>query len=546
MEEMPEGGEGNETHCGDEFLLSSFWRKRFEQIEAEASRVSAELQRERNQRALLEEQAIKVKEAEAARVRLLEQELSEAAIKWESEMKQRAKLEELLRTKESTSSLANNKKCTHAYDSNGMHLSHFSLPTASRPSPDDGLIAQTPNRAFPHKPRSVSFIDNKHIRDSAGRVTGATLMEGVSFDQKVAMDNRSRNRHSSRGGSGLDRKVAVDDRSRKRNTTRRGRGVLQQKIAIDHRSRNRARPNPAPNPSHTRVALEFGPLLNSPTVDPPISVMDPINEGQDSYRSRSEEEATVQHPNMESEQPLVARLVHESSTLPSTVATVINTKRRSIMNGIKALVLATVVAIITGITVRYTRQDRKLGIHTSSPTSSQEPSMSPSSFPSASPSTGLFGFLVQHSFDNGAALMTAGSAQQKAMDWLLNISAFSTLNYDLLQQYVLATLYHSTSGNQWTITEYYQRQRLSGNLYLVDLSQDWLNNTDFCNWQGVLCDQLGEMTSLQLRSNRLFGSIPAELAFLDQSLSKIPDMKLLFCHDESAHVCCSFLVCRNS
>jgi hypothetical protein len=114
------------------------------------------------------------------------------------------------------------------------------------------------------------------------------------------------------------------------------------------------------------------------------------------------------------------------------------------------------------------------------------------------------------------------------MDWLTASGFSRNFDYESLQYFVLATLYYSTFGNQWTSTEYFERQRLFANS--ADFSQDWLNITGFCSWLGVLCNDEGAITSLQLRSNRLIGSIPAELAVLDQSLSKFPEMLMyLFC-----------------
>ncbi len=212
------------------------------------------------------------------------------------------------------------------------------------------------------------------------------------------------------------------------------------------------------------------------------------------------------------EDPLVAHLVEEPSPLPTTRGIVIDTKQRRLMNALWASTLATVVATITSIAVVYTRPNGTSVTGTQSPTSSLEPSASPSLFPSASPSTSLFGFLAERgSYDNGAALSIHGSPQQQAMNWL-NTSAL--LDYQLLQTYVLATLYYATLGDQWT----------SSGDHSTFLSTDW----NCCDWKGVRCNSNGDVYSLNLSSNRLIGSIPAELAVLDKSLSKVPDFML--CH----------------
>ncbi len=129
------------------------------------------------------------------------------------------------------------------------------------------------------------------------------------------------------------------------------------------------------------------------------------------------------------EKPLVASLVE---ALPGTVGTVIDTKRRRLINVIVALSLVAAVALVASLAVLYTRPGGKLVTVTISPTLSLEPSTSPSSFPSTSPSTELFAFLAERAFDHGQALATLGSPQQMTMDWL-NISMFPTLDYHLLQ-----------------------------------------------------------------------------------------------------------------
>ena len=75
-------------------------------------------------------------------------------------------------------------------------------------------------------------------------------------------------------------------------------------------------------------------------------------------------------------------------------------------------------------------------------------SLAPSNNPSASPSKRLFGFLAEHSFDNGTALSTNGSSQQKAMTWVEQSSVFNiTTDYIVLQFYALAVFYYATGEN---------------------------------------------------------------------------------------------------
>ena len=124
--------------------------------------------------------------------------------------------------------------------------------------------------------------------------------------------------------------------------------------------------------------------------------------------------------------------------------------------GCGAFVLAGIVAAVTSVAVVYTRPSPKSV--TKAPTQSLEPSVSPSDIPSMSPSTTLFGYLALYSPDFGHALHTTGSPQQQAMDWLTKNTQI-ILGSELLQKYVLATLYYATFGNQWLNTVNYQLQR---------------------------------------------------------------------------------------
>ena len=165
-----------------------------------------------------------------------------------------------------------------------------------------------------------------------------------------------------------------------------------------------------------------------------------------------------------------------------------------------------------------------------SPTSSPIPSAVPSCIPTSSPSTALLGFLAANSFDGGSALDIPGSPQQMALDWLVNVSGIFDMDYYLLQNYALVTLYFETAGKQWISTEDFDTKRsvLQSSTTVDDefFKGEWLNVTPsvnplgFCNWLGVMCNDNQEIDSLMLSGSQLKGSIPAELGILRKSLSK--------------------------
>ncbi len=401
----------------------------------------------------------------------------------------------------------------------------------------------TPNVTTSDQPRHNSFLDRKNamanrgskqtaVSGNASRIAMDGQYGGRRGFKKWATHNRSSGQASARG-SFFNLKLAVASRRKKGNSAGNLEGTGR-RTADNWLERGTM--DSSENIGDTAAPSEREGVLRQPlrTTDtsmsftdnaiPPMSVSryalnEELNEEEAHSQFRSAEETKAEDNETGGDQPIVAHLVDESPPLISTIGTVVDTKRHRIMTALKAFFLAAIVAIVTSISVVYTRPDGKSV--TPSPTSSLEPSASPSSIPSASPSTGMFGFLAAHSFDDGLALSTPGTAQRNAMDWL-KMNVRPTFDYEFLQYYVLATLYYSTFGNQWTSTEYYQLQRLSANPDTsADFSKDWLNNTSLCDWQGVLCNNLGEINSLQLSSNRLFGLIPSELAVLDRSLSKI-------------------------
>ena len=214
-------------------------------------------------------------------------------------------------------------------------------------------------------------------------------------------------------------------------------------------------------------------------------------------------------------------------------------QQRRIRTMVGTLIIASIIAVAVAVPVVLTRPGPPAA--TFSPSSSPVPSVTPSFFPTASPSihpswspssspsSGLFGFLVANSFDGGTMLAIAGSSQQRAMDWLLEVFGQPDMNYYILQTYALVTLYFETYGRQWISTVDSDEKRLELGSFVrkdSDYIGEWLNITSsvnpngFCNWQGVLCNNIREIESLNLSSNRLYGSLPAELGMLHQSLSK--------------------------
>jgi hypothetical protein len=78
-------------------------------------------------------------------------------------------------------------------------------------------------------------------------------------------------------------------------------------------------------------------------------------------------------------------------------------------------------------------------------------------------------------------------AANQALIW---VSTGSTSNEtDLLQRFLLAYLYFSTSGSQWETQTY------------------WLGEEDVCTWYGLFCGDGAIMKSIELDSNSLLGQV---------------------------------------
>ncbi len=101
--------------------------------------------------------------------------------------------------------------------------------------------------------------------------------------------------------------------------------------------------------------------------------------------------------------------------------------------------------------------------------------------------------------------IVAGSVQELAYNWLKDIDTTTACDGTtaLLERYVLAIYYYSTSGDDWN--------RNSG----------WLSSSNHCiNWFGISCNNDGRVESISMNENNVDGIIPSELGLL-LSLSRI-------------------------
>jgi hypothetical protein len=127
----------------------------------------------------------------------------------------------------------------------------------------------------------------------------------------------------------------------------------------------------------------------------------------------------------------------------------------------------------------------------------------PSSTPPDSQNTELLQFLIANSLDEGEAVLSDATPQNKAYKWLLT-NAFLTIYSDeqILTRYGLATFFYATNGpTTW-------------DSFIRD--DGWLTDASECEWGSTANNQCtkGVYTSLTLDFVGVSGTIPRELGLL--------------------------------
>jgi hypothetical protein len=140
----------------------------------------------------------------------------------------------------------------------------------------------------------------------------------------------------------------------------------------------------------------------------------------------------------------------------------------------------------------------------------RESPQAPTSTPAPTIDTSLEGLknlILDASPDTRPAFDTLDSPQSLALDWLSKNQLLATYTSDqVLQRFVMSTLYFSTGGESW-------KKR--------DL---WLSDSDECEWwssetQSDACNESGQIDKIDLEDNGLSGSLPwNELAILGPQL----------------------------
>ena len=119
--------------------------------------------------------------------------------------------------------------------------------------------------------------------------------------------------------------------------------------------------------------------------------------------------------------------------------------------------------------------------------------------------------------DSLGAISNETSPQFKAMEWLSEDPNYRAYSFDsVIQRWVLATLYFSTSGDLW--------KRKRGQVRLSH-STDWLTYSHECKWYSThyhnTCDKNGKIVTIHLANCGLVGTLPTELGLLSDHLKNL-------------------------
>ena len=182
------------------------------------------------------------------------------------------------------------------------------------------------------------------------------------------------------------------------------------------------------------------------------------------------------------------------------------------------LLIFVLVAAIIGVIVYFVavrdsdENDTSIDVNQSkdsSPSSTPVPSYPPTT--DFSPED-VQGFLISKAREVGGepAFSDDASPQTDALLWVLGNQRLGSYSPDqIVQRFVLATVYFSAGGNNW--------KNVDG--WLSDLSEcDWYSSDS----DSSICNSRDEITEIDLDSNNLAGILPwAELALLSSQLQTI-------------------------
>jgi len=166
----------------------------------------------------------------------------------------------------------------------------------------------------------------------------------------------------------------------------------------------------------------------------------------------------------------------------------------------------------------------------------------PSAAPTSSPTFACNNMSPTERYQNILAILAAvteekllsdsTSPQARALQWITTEDEARVCPSDiesLIQRYAIATLYFSTTGEDWrycsaepSSSECPEGEEkavtLSNNWVCDAKSTRWLTSSSECSWCGVSCDDCSRVTKIVISSNYQAGMIPPEIGLLTHLL----------------------------
>jgi len=117
---------------------------------------------------------------------------------------------------------------------------------------------------------------------------------------------------------------------------------------------------------------------------------------------------------------------------------------------------------------------------------------------------------------SGTDVTLSGTPQNEAFRWLIDDDAVKVCPEEFLdvqQRYILAVLYFSTNGDQWSVCN--ARSALSPKQCPGGENERFLSSSDVCFWYGISCNRM-RVSGVSIDENNLRGNLPDELGFMEQ------------------------------
>jgi hypothetical protein len=203
--------------------------------------------------------------------------------------------------------------------------------------------------------------------------------------------------------------------------------------------------------------------------------------------------------------------------------------RKLCFGGICLLVIvATVVGISLGVTSKSGSSIKKASTPTNGGGYEFQIPGAPSISPGPTPSDAYIvdDIIESVALFGGAEFENPMTYQSRAKKWVLTqdfpLADGSSLSTEqqAIQLYALACIYYNTFAvrSAWTDFQYGPDVALPGWFS----SRGWLRTaTDVCSWYGLVCDEQGRVSKIQLGTNGLTGYLPPETAYLAESLNTL-------------------------